>query len=49
MAIFTAMILALALIIPTCLIDMGMRLYNRVLDALEWRQMRRACYHRRSW
>lgn len=44
MGIITALIMALALIVPTCLIDMGMRLYNRVLDAMEWRQMRKAYY-----
>lgn len=47
MAIFTALILLSALVIPALLVDTALRLYNRVLDALEWRQMRKAHYPRK--
>lgn len=44
MGIITAIILLSALVIPALLVDTALRLYNRVLDALEWRQMRKAHY-----
>lgn len=44
MGIFTALIFLTALVIPALLVDTALRLYNRVMDALEWRQMRKAHY-----
>lgn len=44
MGIFTALIFLTVLVIPALLVDTALRLYNRVMDALEWRQMRKAHY-----